>query len=75
MVGLPCVDCMVWLLATWTVMGLEAGRMLVSWLGDAKKWPVLPESRMMGGVGPSRADAQVGLLVLVHGPFCVLGGP
>ena len=70
-----CVDCMVWPLATWTGMGLEAGWMLVKWQGDAKKCPVLPESRMMGGEGPSRADTHVGLLLLVLGPLGVLGFP
>ena len=35
-------------------MGLVVGRTLVSWSVEAKKWPVEPESRMMGGEGPGK---------------------
>ena len=47
-----CVECMSWPLATWTATGLDVAFTWVrSWV-EAKKWPVLPESTMMGGAGP-----------------------
>ena len=68
-----CVECMSCPLATWTAIGLGAGHTLVRLCGDAKKWPVLPESMIIGGAGPGVVGAvlsvyrQVAQLVWVPG--------
>ena len=47
------VECMIWPFATCTATGVVAGWTLRRKVDVAKKCPVLPEARMMGGEGPS----------------------
>ena len=67
------VDRMTWPLATCTSIGVTAGWTFVRKDSEAKKCPVLPESRTMGGEGPS--VAVMACCECTCGSLWVLGVP
>jgi hypothetical protein len=69
------VECMNWPLATWTATGFVVGCTERREVELAKKWPVLPESRMMGGEGPGRAEGRVAARLAVPQLWVAPGVP